>query len=245
MNPSSRDYSRIVNRLKLIRDSEDSLRKLLRSGKISESTYSKVSKIIERDESAMEERRKRILGTIEAELKELENTIESLEVLSARIEVGYAAGEINEETYEKKSNTLISGIDTLRNRLEDAREMLELSTAVPPRSREEIQRILKELPMDKAFYFYSNYGSYTGKYARSLEEFIEITKSIDAQSLRFHLTRGDFQSWISSRGDHELAEKLDSLKNLGLDDERLRKQIHSCANEHVTELKRLLDIPAN
>jgi hypothetical protein len=56
--------------------------------------------------------------------------------------------------------------------------------------------VLKPVPREKAFYFYSDIGNYTGKSAASLKEFAEKIEDVDVKSLGFHLRRGDFENWI-------------------------------------------------
>ena len=48
----------------------------------------------------------------------------------------------------------------------------------PPASR-----ILRKLPREKAFYFFTSIGNYTGEKAASLEEFAEKIEKVDGQVL--------------------------------------------------------------
>jgi len=175
-------------------------------------------------------------------LEELEKTIKLLEIQLAKVKVKYAVGEISEEAYRKKNETLELGLLLLKNESKKMKEMLE--GAIPSEARfpkDKIRMILEELPIDKAFYFYTDYDQYTGKYARNLKEFVEAVKDIETRSLRFHLTRGDFQSWIRDLGHPELALILDGLKKLGFNDEELRNGIHECVKKRIELLERILE----
>ena len=61
--------------------------------------------------------------------------------------------------------------------------------------------VLKPVPREKAFYFYSDIGNYTGKSAASLKEFAEKIEDVDVTSLGFHLRRGTLKTgYRSSEG---------------------------------------------
>jgi len=175
-------------------------------------------------------------------LEEIGKTIELLEIQFAKVKVKFATGEISEETYEKGKETFERGLGLLKNEFKEIKEKLEgvaLPRVLLPRER--IETIMEELPMNRAFYFYLDYGKYTGKYARSLEEFAELVKNVEAASLRFHLSRGDFQTWIRDLGDPELAMEIDGLKRLELEDEELRRSIQQTINGRLELLKRELE----
>jgi len=65
------------------------------------------------------------------------------------------------------------------------------------KERENISRILRTLPREKAFYFFTSIGNYTGESASSLKEFMEKINEVNLKSLEFHLHRGDFEKWIA------------------------------------------------
>jgi hypothetical protein len=76
------------------------------------------------------------------------------------------------------------------------------------------------------FRFYMGVGLPTGLSARSLKEFYETVKTIDAASLEFHVYRGDFASWVRSvLKDEVLAGEFESLGRGGLRGESLRGKI--------------------
>lgn len=95
---------------------------------------------------------------------------------------------------------------------------------------------LREIPKEKAFYFFTSIGNYTGEKAHSLHEFLEKVKEIDIKSLEFHLYRGDFEKWIREvLGIRELAEKMDEIQKLNLRGETLRTLIYETVSRFTKE----------
>lgn len=74
--------------------------------------------------------------------------------------------------------------------------------------------ILKMVPREKAFYFFTSIGNYTGESASSLKEFMEKVNEVNVKSLEFHLYRGDFEKWVNDvLQDGELAGDMRRLQN--------------------------------
>lgn len=87
-------------------------------------------------------------------------------------------------------------------------------------------RILKTVPREKAFYFFTSIGNYTGTSASSLKEFMERIGQVNVKSLEFHLSRGDFEKWITEvLQDTELAGEIRRLQKLSLTGNSLRDQL--------------------
>lgn len=82
-------------------------------------------------------------------------------------------------------------------------------------------------PREKAFYFFTSVGNYTGVSASSLKEFDDKIKEVNVKSLEFHLNRGDFEKWLSEVvKDNELAAEFRRLQKLNLSGDSLRTQMH-------------------
>lgn len=76
------------------------------------------------------------------------------------------------------------------------------------------------------FHFYMAIGQPTSFSAKSIVDFYEIVKQIDACSLEFHLDRGDFENWMRIvLDDSELAEEFACLKDAKLVGDNLRKEL--------------------
>jgi DNA-binding transcriptional ArsR family regulator len=97
--------------------------------------------------------------------------------------------------------------------------------------------ILSSVPPELGFHFYNALGEYTGVFASSLEEFSEKLAKVNLRSLKFHVSRGDFEAWIRSLGDAELAKKINLVQTGGLSDEDLRQKILELVQCRCEELK--------
>ena len=83
------------------------------------------------------------------------------------------------------------------------------------------------------FRFYTEVGQSTGASARSLKEFYETIKTIDAASLEFHLYREDFTNWVQAVvKDEVLATELENVRQSELKGESLRKRLMSVIEKH-------------
>jgi hydroxymethylpyrimidine pyrophosphatase-like HAD family hydrolase len=70
------------------------------------------------------------------------------------------------------------------------------------------------LPEDKAFRFLGSNGA-PAWVAHSVSEFHRAVQSVESESLRHHLARGDFSRWASDvLGDHQLARGLRKLERV-------------------------------
>jgi alpha-amylase len=107
-------------------------------------------------------------------------------------------------------------------------------------AKTEIIEILRTVPYEKGFHFYTAPGNFTGETATSLDAFEKKLQIIPADSVNFHLRRGDFQKWIEDTlGDDELARRVSSIK-LTLPVEDLRKELLAIVQTRITELRREL-----
>jgi hypothetical protein len=101
------------------------------------------------------------------------------------------------------------------------------------------QRILRKLPRENAFYFFTSIGNYTGISADSFEEFMKKILEVNTKSLEFHLYRGDFQKWIEGTlEDKALSDeirKLQQSKPLGSE---LRDNLYLIVSKHFEKLKK-------
>lgn len=105
--------------------------------------------------------------------------------------------------------------------------------------KEEVKAgIFKIVPREKAFYFFTSIGNYTGVSASSLKEFVEKINEVNVKSLEFHLYRGDFEKWVTEvLQDEELSEELRKLQKLNLNGEPLRNQLYKTVSLHIKYLK--------
>lgn len=105
-----------------------------------------------------------------------------------------------------------------------------------------ISRILRLLPREKAFYFFTSIGNYTGRSASSLEEFVSEVNEANVKSLEFHFYRGDFRKWIVEvLEDKELAEELAKLQGQSLASDELRIKLYAVLSKRYRNLTSLLN----
>jgi len=104
--------------------------------------------------------------------------------------------------------------------------------------REEMySKILRALPREKAFYFFTSIGNYTGESAASLKEFMEKINKVNMKSLEFHLYRGDFEKWIIEvLEDKRLAEDIGKLQKTSLMGDQLRNQLFAIVSRRYQQL---------
>lgn len=99
-------------------------------------------------------------------------------------------------------------------------------------------KALKTVPREKAFYFFTSIGNYTGESASSLMEFTEKINTVNVKSLEFHFYRGDFEKWVSEvLQDEELSEELRKMRGLNLVGEPLRSSLYATISAHIKRLK--------
>ena len=98
--------------------------------------------------------------------------------------------------------------------------------------------ILRRIPREEAFYFFTSIGNYTGQCASSLQEFVRKIKDIELKSLEFHLFRDDFEKWITQTlGDNKLAEEIRILRDQNVTGNTLRDRLYFIVSRRLSELK--------
>jgi MoaA/NifB/PqqE/SkfB family radical SAM enzyme len=101
------------------------------------------------------------------------------------------------------------------------------------------QRILRKLPRENAFYFFTSIGNYTGISADSLDEFVKKILEVNVKSLEFHLYRGDFQKWIEGTlEDKALSDEIRKLQQSKLIGNELRDNVYLTVSKHYEKLKK-------
>jgi hypothetical protein len=95
------------------------------------------------------------------------------------------------------------------------------------------------VPHNKGFYFYADLGCNTGETATNLVSFVQKLETINAESVKFHFQRNDYQKWIKTRvGDDVLAERINHMsRQLPVED--LRKELVKTVQTRIAQLKLL------
>ena len=103
-----------------------------------------------------------------------------------------------------------------------------------------IKKILRTVPKNEAFYFFTDIGDYTGEYAISLDNFCTKIRLMELKSVLFHFDRQDFEKWIKGTiGDAILAGKIGKIKN-SVNREEFKTEIHRIVEQRLSQLKKLL-----
>jgi len=101
------------------------------------------------------------------------------------------------------------------------------------------QRIMRKLPRENAFYFFTSIGNYTGVSADSLEEFMKKILEVNTKSLEFHLYRGDFQKWIEGTlEDKALSDDVKKLQQSNPLGTELRDNLYLVVSKRYERLKK-------
>ena len=107
---------------------------------------------------------------------------------------------------------------------------------IPETTKENAKTILAQTPREKAFHFYTDIEKPLNIYANGLQEFSEKIQKVNAESLEFHICRGDFESWFTCLGDTELAKKMALLKEKKLCGEELRRKLREIVENRCIAL---------
>ena len=118
--------------------------------------------------------------------------------------------------------------------------MTKRARAMKVNNKETASMILRTVPQNNAFYFFTDIGQYSGKFAASLTDFCTKLERIDIRSVDFHFKRRDFQKWIrETLRDVDLANKINKIRK-ETHGEELRDKIYRLILRRLTELKKLL-----
>jgi len=112
--------------------------------------------------------------------------------------------------------------------------------SLPKIDKKQAENILRMVPIDKAFHFHTGIGQYLGIFATSLSDFCSKIKTVNVKSIEFHVPRKDFESWIESLGDSELARKIGAIRISGLFGENLRQKVYDTVKARFDELSQTI-----
>jgi hypothetical protein len=104
-------------------------------------------------------------------------------------------------------------------------------------SADSSSKMLRSASREKAFYFFTSVGNYTGVSAASLKEFMERVNDVNIKSLEFHLQRGDFEKWVEEvLQDKDLAWDIKRLQRFNLTGNALRNQLSMVVSRRYKRL---------
>jgi len=98
------------------------------------------------------------------------------------------------------------------------------------------KKVLSKTPAENAFQFYRDIDQPTGILSNSLVDLCEKIKTLDIEPIEFHMSRGDFETWISSLGDVELAKRLRMIREKNLAGQTLKERIYETLRSRCDRL---------
>ncbi len=102
-------------------------------------------------------------------------------------------------------------------------------------------KALGSVPKGKEFNLYTGIDQYTGYSVKNLKELIEQSKVVSIKALEFHVSRGDFENWITSVfSDTKLANEFSKMRESALSGESLRKEIVEVTETRYKKFGKLL-----
>lgn len=100
------------------------------------------------------------------------------------------------------------------------------------------KRVLRQLSVAKGFTFFHGFARRSQRAVRSLNEFHSALRTVDLESIRFHMERGDFERWIRQVvGDDQLAGMMAKLSDGRLIGEKLRRRILGVVERRIRRLQ--------
>jgi hypothetical protein len=100
-----------------------------------------------------------------------------------------------------------------------------------------VSRILRSLSREKAFYFFTSIGNYTGESASSLKEFMYKINEVNVKSLEFHFYRGDFEKWVAEvLEDKKLADGIREMQKTDVTSDVLRSRLSEVVSRRYKQL---------
>ena len=93
---------------------------------------------------------------------------------------------------------------------------------------------LRIVPINNAFYFFTDIGRYTDRCSACLADFCNAIQVIDVKSVEFHFKRGDFEWWIrDTLRDEYLANKIGRIDK-SIQGEALRSEIQGIVRLRIS-----------
>ena len=117
--------------LDLLKKKKQALDDLFSSQRISQATYEHLSREVNEALADVEKYFETILSKMRSRMQDLEKQVGILEIFLANVEMLHATNEIDDETYEKQSNALSLGIESVKNEIEEIKNALEKITSKP------------------------------------------------------------------------------------------------------------------
>lgn len=101
--------------------------------------------------------------------------------------------------------------------------------------------LIAPLSANRQFYFHAQSGEQHIRPAASLWEFSQVLPRLSAKTLRYHLSRKDFERWLRDViRDEELARQIRILEHREMPDEVLKQNLCDAVNQRFSDLESLI-----
>ena len=124
-------FELVTKELEVTRKKKQALDNLYAADKISQSTYEYLERELAKAVAELEDHLKNLMDKMTARAQELEKQISTLELFLASLEIHHAAGDVDDETYEKQNNAILLGLEATRQELSDINSSSQ-ETVSPP-----------------------------------------------------------------------------------------------------------------
>jgi len=143
-------FELVLRELDLAKKRKKALDDLYNAGKISQSTYEHIERELTEVMIDLEAHLGSLAEKMKARAKDLENQIRVLEVFLANLEIHYAAGEIDEETYANQSRAIVLGLDATKKELENIKTSLSKIPTEAAKEEEKPEEAAPQAPPSEA-----------------------------------------------------------------------------------------------
>ncbi len=144
--------------------------------------------------------------------------LKTLSEITSRIDLGMFAQKVN-----LTSDQTINQIQELTK--EGFLQKVGGGFGITPKGKAAL-KVFTPVPTDMSFRFYYGIDQPSEFTAESLEKFYMVIKQISAESVEFHLSRGDFGNWLKGVcKEPELASEFEQAAAAGLKGEELRAEL--------------------
>jgi hypothetical protein len=117
-------FELVTRELDLARKKKQALDSLFASDKISQSTYDYLEGELAEAITDLENHLKTLTDKMNVRTQDLESQMNTLEVFLASLEIHHAAGDVDDETYERQNNAILLGLEATRQELNDIKSSL-------------------------------------------------------------------------------------------------------------------------
>jgi len=122
-------FDLVTRELDVAKKKKQALDHLLASEKISRSTFDYLESELREAIADLEDHFKTLKDKMTARTQELESQLNTLEVFLASLEIHHAAGDVDDEAYERQNNAIILGLEATRQELDEIKNAVSSTTS--------------------------------------------------------------------------------------------------------------------